>query len=74
MANINMEVVSTPPSYVMGERRQKPHAHACHASPHLARAVRGRVKGARHLHVWSGFLSQCLFLVTWALSLQDMET
>ena len=31
MANINMDVASTPPSYVMEERRETPNAH--HASP-----------------------------------------
>jgi hypothetical protein len=33
MANINMEVVSAPPNYVMGEKRETAHVRACDASP-----------------------------------------
>jgi hypothetical protein len=50
MANINIEVVSTPPSYVTGERRKTPHACARHAS--LARDG-AKSTGTRHLREWS---------------------
>jgi hypothetical protein len=50
MANMNMEVVSTPPSYMMGERRETPQARARYASPRRAglghRAGWGGAKGA----------------------------
>jgi hypothetical protein len=40
MTNINIEVVSTPPSYVMGEGRETPHARARHAGPGVGRRAR----------------------------------
>jgi hypothetical protein len=54
-ANVNMEVVSTPPNYVMGERRETPHARAHHASPRRAGHGLGGAKGAgaQHLREWS---------------------
>jgi hypothetical protein len=56
MANINMEVVSTPPSYVMG--KEEKHHTRKHASPRRAgmgtgTIGAGRAKGTRHLCEWS---------------------
>jgi hypothetical protein len=60
MTNINMEVVSTPLSYMMG-REKKNHAHPHAWPPQIPPS------GA-----WFSFA--VLFLVTWALIVRDMKT